>query len=133
VDLRPCYERASLVVVPLRLGSGTRLKVLEALALGKAVVSTSLGAEGLSLAPDVHLALGDTADALANACVNLLRDTAQRRALGRAGRSFVTSRFTWSAIGRSADRQLSSLVPSLRLPQTAVPAIDGARIQEGLR
>ena len=71
-DLEPYYRRAPLVVVPMRLGGGTRIKVLEALAHGKALVTTSIGAEGLSLARGEALEIADGADAFADACVRLL-------------------------------------------------------------
>ena len=74
--------RADLVVVPVRYGSGTRLKILEAFAQRVPVVSTPLGAEGLGAVDGVHLLLGDTARGLADACARLLRDPALRPGVG---------------------------------------------------
>ena len=67
-DLRPHYERASVVVAPLRWGGGTRLKILEALAMGKAVVATTLAAEGIDLRPGVNLEIADAPEDFARAC-----------------------------------------------------------------
>jgi glycosyltransferase involved in cell wall biosynthesis len=74
------------VVVPLRVGSGTRIKILEAFAYGVPVVSTTIGAEGLDVTPGEHLAIADTADGLAAACVRLLTDDAARTAMIAAAR-----------------------------------------------
>jgi len=106
-DLTPYYESASLIVVPMRLGSGTRLKVLEALGWGKAVVSTSVGAEGLALRPGVDLALADTPAAFAEACIRLLADGAARRALGEAGRARVLERYDWDVVAQAAEQVLA--------------------------
>lgn len=89
-DLRPMVERAALVVAPARVGGGMRMKVLEAMAFGKAVVTTARGAEGLAVdgrAPP--LVVADGADGVADASVALLADPARRRALGEAARAFV--------------------------------------------
>lgn len=106
-DLEPYYEAAAIVVVPIRLGSGTRLKVLEALARGKAVVSTSIGAEGLDVRPGVDLEIADDPPAFARACVALLRDPAARRRLGASGRARVLERYGWDRVGRLAERALA--------------------------
>ncbi len=80
-DIATELARADLVVVPVRYGSGTRLKILEAFAQRMPVVSTTLGAEGLGAEDGVHLLLGDTAPALAEACARLLREPALRQAV----------------------------------------------------
>ena len=97
-DLEPYYRRAALVVVPMRLGGGTRIKVLEALAYGKAVVATSVGAEGLSLAPGEALEIADGPEAFADACVRLLGDAGARRRLAENGRERVLERYEWDAL-----------------------------------
>jgi glycosyltransferase involved in cell wall biosynthesis len=106
-DVTPFYERASLVVAPIRQGSGTRLKVLEALARGKALVSTSTGAEGLNLRPGIDLEIADEPDAFARACVRLLTDPAARARLGDAGRQRVLECYRWDKVGRIAERVLT--------------------------
>jgi glycosyltransferase involved in cell wall biosynthesis len=97
-DVRPYLADAAVVVVPTRVSGGTRLKVLEALAMGKAVVSTSVGAEGLDLVPGRELVVADGAVAFADAVVALLRDPARRAELGAAGRAAVVARYDWQVI-----------------------------------
>jgi glycosyltransferase involved in cell wall biosynthesis len=94
-DVRPALSRAAIVVVPLRVGSGTRIKILEALAMGKAVVSTSIGREGLDLRDGEHLLVADGVEAFAAAVVRLLGDPALRARLGSAGRELVTRGYSW--------------------------------------
>jgi glycosyltransferase involved in cell wall biosynthesis len=88
-DMKAVIGEASLAVVPLRIGSGTRLKILEAAALGKAVVSTSVGAEGLSFVPGEEIMMADDAGQFAEVVVNLLGDPHRRRSLGGAARRRV--------------------------------------------
>lgn len=97
-DVRACIAPAAVVVVPLRMGGGTRLKVLEAMAMSKAVVSTTVGAEGLGVTPGRELLIADAPADFCRAVVALLRDPARRAALGRAACDFVTARFDWAAI-----------------------------------
>ncbi|RAQ94957.1 glycosyltransferase [Thermogemmatispora tikiterensis] len=94
-DVRPYLARASVVVVPLRIGSGTRLKILEALAMKRAVVSTTLGAEGLAVASGRHLLLADTPDDFVRAVLLLLEDARRRQALAEAGRRLVEQAYSW--------------------------------------
>jgi glycosyltransferase involved in cell wall biosynthesis len=107
LSLRPFYERASVVVAPVRFGGGTRIKVLEAPAYGKALVATTFAPEGLDLRPDVDLVLADAPEAFAQACVALLADPRRRRALGDAARERVRERYEWTriepAVGELAD------------------------------
>jgi len=98
-DVRPYIAAAGVYVVPLRIGGGTRLKVLEAMAMGKAIVSTRLGCEGFDLAPDRELALADTPPEFVSAVLALLGDAGRREQMGRAARRFAESRYDWSAIG----------------------------------
>jgi glycosyltransferase involved in cell wall biosynthesis len=108
-DVRPYIARATVYVAPLRMGSGTRLKLLEAMAMGKAIVSTRMGAEGLTdlsestsgqVADDRELVLVDDNDpaAFADAVVALLRDPARRARLGVAARAFVRAHYDWRVI-----------------------------------
>lgn len=99
-DVRPWLERASALVVPLRIGGGTRLKIVEALALATPVVSTSVGAEGLGLQPGRDLLLADGARAFAEAVCSLLESPERGRALGRQGRASVHERFRWEVLAR---------------------------------
>ncbi|MFN3337616.1 MAG: glycosyltransferase, partial [Thermomicrobium sp.] len=97
-DVRPWLARASVVVVPLRAGSGTRLKLLEALAVGKAVVSTRLGAEGVECEHGRHLLLADEPQEFAECVLSLLASPEQRLALGRAGRRLIMEEYAWERI-----------------------------------
>jgi glycosyltransferase involved in cell wall biosynthesis len=99
-DVRPYVAEAAVYVVPLRIGGGTRLKIFEALAMGKAVVSTTIGAEGLPLVPGEHFLRTDAPDEFASAVVSLIRDPSRRRSLGRAGRKLVEERYAWSRVAR---------------------------------
>lgn len=105
-DVAPFYERASLVVVPMRLGSGTKLKVLEGLARGKAVVSTSFGAEGFDVRPGIDLEIADSPGAFAATCARLLSDPAARRRLAESGRARVLDRYRWDVVVRTASAAL---------------------------
>ena len=91
-DVRPYIDEAALYVVPLRAGGGTRLKIFEAFAMAKAVVSTTIGAEGLGVTSGRDIVLADDPDAFAHAVVSLLRDEQARQRLGRAGRALVDRR-----------------------------------------
>ena len=97
-DVRPYIRDAAVYVVPLRIGGGTRLKIFEAMAMGKAVVSTSVGAEGLPVTDGKHVMLADEPEAFADACVRLLRDVVRRRALEAAARALVVSKYDWAAV-----------------------------------
>jgi glycosyltransferase involved in cell wall biosynthesis len=97
-DVRPHLDRAAVVVVPLRVGGGSRLKILEALAAGKAVVSTSVGAEGLELQAGRHLLVADSPDDFATRVVSLLESPTERTRLANDGRQFVLERYGWDSI-----------------------------------
>lgn len=97
-DVRPHLARSAVFVAPLRIGSGTRLKILEALAAGRAVVATSVGAEGLDLWPEREFLLADNPVDFAGACVQLLDDRAMRERLARAGRQAAEIRYDWPIV-----------------------------------
>lgn len=96
-DVRPWLDDADVVVVPLRIGGGTRLKILEAMAMGKAVVSTSIGAEGIEVVAERDLLIADDADALVEQTARLLNDPALGRRIGRSARGVVAARYSWRA------------------------------------
>jgi sugar transferase (PEP-CTERM/EpsH1 system associated) len=103
-DVRPYIAGAAVYVVPLRIGGGTRLKVLEAMAMGKAIVSTALGCEGFDLVPGQELVVANTPSEFAAAVLALLRDPERRARLGRAGRRFAGSRYDWRIIVPQLER-----------------------------
>ncbi len=109
-DVRPYVAEAAVYVVPLRVGGGTRLKMFEALAMGKAVVSTTVGAEGLPVIPEQHFLKADTPSDFAHATVSLLRDPVRRKALGIAGRRLVKERYSWSQVAREFEARCEEVV-----------------------
>jgi glycosyltransferase involved in cell wall biosynthesis len=111
-DVRPWLERADVVVVPLRIGGGTRLKILEAMAMGKAVVSTALGAEGLAVTPEHDLLVADDAPAFVAQIGRLLDDPALRLRVGASARRLVASRYSWKAAVEGLSRFYDELLES---------------------
>jgi glycosyltransferase involved in cell wall biosynthesis len=106
--------RAKVIVVPLLAGSGTRLKILEAWAAGRAVVSTSLGAAGLPAEDGVNLLLADTPAAMCDAVLRLLADVGLRQRLGEAGRTLVERKFCWPAVWPGLEQTLAAALPADR-------------------
>jgi glycosyltransferase involved in cell wall biosynthesis len=102
-DVTRYYQSAGLVIAPIRLGSGTRLKILEALMFGKALVASSVAVEGLDIRPGIDLEVADTPSSFANACLELMRDERRRHRLGQAGRERVLERYEWARIGSLAN------------------------------
>ncbi len=94
-DIRPRLAEAAVVVVPLRVGGGSRIKIIEALAMAKAVVATTVGAEGLELRSGTHLLLADGAQQFARLAAQLLATPAQAEQLGQAGRRWVQEHHDW--------------------------------------
>jgi len=101
-------EKASVVIVPLRIGGGTRLKIFEAMAMGKALVSTSIGAEGLEVENGRDLLLADDASAFADAVILLLRDAAIRRKFEQAAVR-LAAQYDWSRVVKQFAEVLSKL------------------------
>lgn len=103
-DVRPSISEAGAYVVPLRVGGGTRLKILDALSMGKAIVTTSVGCEGLDVVPGRHLLIADDPEGFARAVVQVLRDRELARSLGAAGRKLVQQKYEWAIIAKELDR-----------------------------
>lgn len=120
----PYLAQAAAFVVPLRVGGGTRLKIYEAMAAGRAIVSTRVGAEGLDYTDGEDILIADRADELASAVIRLLGDDEARRRLSR-GASATAARFDWSAIARQFEQVLDAArgapAPALA-PSSARPA-----------
>lgn len=102
-DLRPHLAAAAAVVVPLRLGGGTRLKVVEAMAMGKAIVSTALGSEGIEAIPGRDLLIEDQPEAFADALNRLLDDPELAARIGQSARSLAVERYSWSGAARALE------------------------------
>jgi sugar transferase (PEP-CTERM/EpsH1 system associated) len=97
-DILPYFGGADVYIAPLRIGGGTRLKVLEAMSAGLPLVSTTLGVEGIGLVAGEHALLADTPQDFAEAAVSLLQDPERRKALSAAGRQFVLEHYDWRRI-----------------------------------
>jgi glycosyltransferase involved in cell wall biosynthesis len=141
-DVRPSIAAASVYVVPLRAGSGTRIKIFEALAMAKAVVSTTVGAEGLALESGRHFLAADTPHDFAQSVIRLLRDPARRQALGDAGRALVETNYSWATIARQFEERCEEVVAEhehagreairgLDLSRAGSPRHRGARVVAG--
>lgn len=100
-DVRPYFQKATVFVCPITDGGGTRLKILDALAMGMPVVSTTFAASGLSLSHGRHLLLADTAADFTDGVVQLLSNEAIRKNLSSGGREIVNSTYSWEVIGKS--------------------------------
>jgi glycosyltransferase involved in cell wall biosynthesis len=108
-DVRPYLAASAVALAPLLVGGGTRLKILEALAMQKAVVSTSLGCEGLTVETGKHLLVEDQPERLAEAVITLLKEPERRRALGSAGRALVEELYSWERCGEQLLRALERI------------------------
>lgn len=97
-DVRPYLAGATVYVAPLRVGGGTRLKLLEAMVMGKAIISTTVGAEGFPVVNGQELILADEPDLFAGEVLNLLENPARRSRLGSTGRAFAEANYGWDAL-----------------------------------
>lgn len=109
-DVRPTVARSWACVVPLRIGGGTRLKILEAMALGTPVVATPKGAEGLAVTPEQELLIAETPEEFARQTVRLLADADLRARLAANGRRLVEQRYSWEHIGAQLEALLTEIV-----------------------
>jgi glycosyltransferase involved in cell wall biosynthesis len=102
-DLRPLIAAAAAVIVPLRLGGGTRLKIVEAMAMGKAMVSTTLGAEGIDAVPGRDILIEDQPDAFADAVIRLLAEPELAVRIGNSARQLSEAHYAWSAAAKALE------------------------------
>ena len=100
-DIRPVFDNASVYVVPIQSGGGTRLKVLEAMSMKKAIVSTRVGSEGIPCTPDKHIVFADNASEFATATAQLLLDHERQVVLGDNASSWVRQTFDWKLLQKS--------------------------------
>lgn len=98
-EVHPYLAASAIAIAPLQVGSGTRLKILEAFAMRKAVVSTSVGCEGLSVVPGKHLLIADHPQEFAQAVITLLNNPHMRTRLGNAGRALIETQYSWEHSG----------------------------------
>lgn len=97
-DIRPYIAGGALYVVPIRIGGGSRLKILEALSMGKLVLSTNIGAEGLEVRDGEHLFLRDTPESFAEAAIEMLAHAEKYEYLGHNGRHLILMKYKWDSI-----------------------------------
>ena len=100
-DVRPYMDQAAVYIVPLRIGGGTRLKIYEAMAMEKAIVSTSIGAEGLPVTNETEILLADTPESFADSVVKLLQDQNLANAIGQRAAARVRQEFGWESVADS--------------------------------
>lgn len=113
-DIRPYLAQSAVCIVPLRVGSGTRLKIFEAMGMGKAIVSTTIGAEGLPVRHGEELLLADSPDDFARSVVTLLGDAAERQRLGTAARELVETKYSWGSVAKEFAASLEKVVQDRR-------------------
>jgi glycosyltransferase involved in cell wall biosynthesis len=118
-DVRPFLRRAAAVLVPLRAGGGTRLKLLEALAMGKAAVTTAIGCEGLEVRDGEHLLVADSAPDIADRVVQILGDQRLRSRLGAAGRALVETTYSWEHAAAALDEVHGRLLGATTIAEDA--------------
>ena len=113
-DVRPYIEAASIYLCPIRVGGGTRLKILDALAMSRPLVSTDLGVEGLGLLEGTHYLRANTPAQFVAQVRRLEADIALRQKLGEAGRAFVVERYAWHLVAEPLERAYAEAVLSVR-------------------
>ena len=108
-DIVPYFARAQVFIVPLRIGGGTRVKILEAMAMRRPIVATTIGCEGLDVVHGDSLLIADTAQKFADAVVHLLRDKGARDSLTSRGAALVRDRYDWNKIGVELDHAIRAV------------------------
>ncbi|MBL8216716.1 MAG: ribosomal protein S18-alanine N-acetyltransferase [Bryobacterales bacterium] len=127
-DVRPLYHAANLVLVPTLVSAGTNLKVLEAMAMQRAVVSTTSGCGGIPVTPGVEAAIADGAEAYAQAIETLLNDTPARLRMASLARDFVQKHFDWDTLGEMQREVVTEILPE-RIEVRKGGAVDLPRVR----
>ena len=120
-DLQTIYSRARVSVAPLLFGSGMKVKVLDAMARGMPTVTTPVGAEGIDCVNDLHLAVADSAGAMAAATLRLLEDADQWARMSSASRALISDRYTWSALFDSMHAAIDRVLRTRAVASAAPP------------
>ncbi len=128
-DVRPLYEEANIVLVPTLVSAGTNVKVLEAMAMERAIVSTTSGCGGIPVENGIHVLIADGADAFARAILRLASDYSLRRQLAQNARGLVERQFDWSTLGQMQRELLSEILPD-RITVRSGTLADVARVRE---
>jgi glycosyltransferase involved in cell wall biosynthesis len=113
-DVEGLIAASGACVVPLRLGGGTRLKIIQSMALGTPVVSTAKGAEGLDVTPEENILIGDTPERFAAQTLRLIDNPELHARLSANGRNLIAQRYTWDRIGRQLDALLDDIIRTSR-------------------
>jgi glycosyltransferase involved in cell wall biosynthesis len=113
--------RGAVCIVPLRIGGGTRLKIFEAMAMGKVVVSTSIGAEGLPVHSGENILLSDTPEDFAKSALSVLNDANVRQRIGAAARQLVEGNYRWQNVGKIFASTLEDVVNRQHSPVPPIP------------
>jgi glycosyltransferase involved in cell wall biosynthesis len=121
-DVRPYLWGANVSIVPLHIGGGTRLKIYESMAAGTAVVSTTVGAEGLDVDPVENIRIADAPQAFADRCLELLEDPVTRARTAAAARYHVSTRYSWDIVAQ----RFVEILASVNHAGTGGPAIPRA-------
>src|SRR5439155_7102677 len=108
-DVRPAYEQAAVVIAPLTASAGTNIKVIEAMAMGKAVVSTPAGVNGLDLSPGEDVIVTADAAQMAAAISELVKNPERRRRIELAARETVVRQYNWDAVALRQEELYQSL------------------------
>ena len=120
-DVRPAYQQAAIVIAPLLASAGTNIKIMEAMAMGKAIVSTPGGINGLDLEDGRELLVANDPDAMAEAIIELIRNPARRREFEKRAREGAERDYNWDAIGRRQDEIYRSLFRVKSAPTSSSP------------
>lgn len=124
-DVRPFTNKAAVYVVPLRMGSGTRLKILEGLSMKKAIVTTTIGCEGIDVTDGVNVEISDSPETFAAKVIALFNDPARSKELGEKGFDLVKNEYDWGVVAKKIESALESLLErqsmNIRLPGTPAP------------
>jgi len=123
-DVRPHMARGSVYIVPLLVGGGTRLKIYEAMAMGKPIVSTTVGAEGLEVRNGENIIFADNPAAFADCVVQLLQQPERRTKMADAARRWVTENYSWAAVTRTLDNVLQQVSSMQVRPGRARQSLD---------
>lgn len=124
-DVRPYISAAACFIVPLRMGGGTRLKVLDAWSMGKAVVSSRIGCEGLAVEAGENILIADTPEEFTDAILRVTGDTSLRNHLGAQARRTVEQRYAWDVIGAELRSLYSQLINQRRSSPSLAPVAEG--------
>jgi glycosyltransferase involved in cell wall biosynthesis len=125
-DVRPWLAKGAVIVCPMVSGSGIKNKVLEAMAMARPIVATSLAVDGLGVSPGIHLEVADQLEPMTTAIVRLLDDPARRASIGSAAREFVRQSYSWEACAERYEALYRDLIARSSSDTVATPGAAGA-------